>query len=113
VYALVLDNSYQIRIHSVVVNMWCILLSYIKVIDHDLVNCLYWGWNIFLMVVVQIGYIQVLDLDRGDVDLDKGLMGDQCNCPMMLLIGLVNCLLRLVILGMGCYCGCNRIHLDR
>jgi hypothetical protein len=56
--------------------MWCISLSYIRVIDHDLVNHLYWGWNISLMGVVQIECIQVLDLDRGDVDLDKGLMGD-------------------------------------
>jgi hypothetical protein len=93
--------------------MWCISLSYIKVINCDLVSHLYWGLNIFLMDVVQIGYIQVLDLDQGGVDLDKSLMGDQCSCPLMFLIRPVSRLLRLVIMGVGYWCVCNHIHLDR
>jgi hypothetical protein len=53
--------------------MWCISLSCIRVVDHDLVSRLYWDLNIFLRGVVRIECILVLDRDRGDADLDKGL----------------------------------------
>jgi hypothetical protein len=92
--------------------MWYISLSYIRVIDRDLVSRLYWDSNISLIGVVRIECILVLDRDRGDVGLDKGLMGDRCSCPLMFLIRPVNLLL-LVILGVGYCCACNRICLDR
>jgi hypothetical protein len=92
--------------------MWCISLFCIRVISRDPISHLYWDLNIFLMGVVQIECILVLDRDRGDVGLDRGLMGVQYNCPLMFLIRPVNLLLLLVILGVGYCYACNRIHLD-